>query len=90
MEFNLQGFIDVLTFQVPWMEANFFWVFVSVGVYLIGIALVLGILILAWGSWQYWVFKQHEAGRSWLVFLIVGIIIFYTIVIIGNLLGYNI
>ena len=43
MEFNLQGFIDVLTFQVPWMEANFFWVFASVAIYLL-----LPTLIIAW------------------------------------------
>jgi flagellar biosynthesis/type III secretory pathway M-ring protein FliF/YscJ len=43
MEFNLQGFIDVLTFQVPWMEANFFWVFTSVAIYLL-----LPMLIIAW------------------------------------------
>tara|TARA_B110000858_G_C17614750_1_gene386148 strand:+ start:96 stop:392 length:297 start_codon:yes stop_codon:yes gene_type:complete len=43
MEFNLQGFIDVLTFQVPWMEANFFWVFISVAIYLL-----LPALIIAW------------------------------------------
>jgi hypothetical protein len=82
MQFNLQGFIDVLTFQVPWMEANFFWVFVSVVVYFMGIALAWLILALAWGRWQDWVFKQHEAGRSLLVYLIVGIIVFYTIIII--------
>ena len=34
MKFNLQGFIDVLTFQVSWMEANFFWVLVSFVLYL--------------------------------------------------------
>jgi len=38
MKFNLQGFIDVLTFQVSWMEANFFWVLVSFVLYL-GIAI---------------------------------------------------
>ena len=43
MEFNLQGFIDVLTFQAPWMEANFFWVFTSVAIYLL-----LPTLIIAW------------------------------------------
>ena len=43
MKFNLQGFIDVLTFQVPWMEANFFWVFISVAIYLL-----LPALIIAW------------------------------------------
>tara|TARA_R110001592_G_scaffold95220_1_gene274524 strand:+ start:238 stop:534 length:297 start_codon:yes stop_codon:yes gene_type:complete len=43
MKFNLQGFIDVLTFQVPWMEANFFWVFISVAIYLL-----LPTLIIAW------------------------------------------
>jgi len=43
MKFNLQGFIDVLTFQVPWMEANFFWVFASVAIYLL-----LPTLIIAW------------------------------------------
>ena len=43
MKFNLQGFIDVLTFQVPWMEANFFWVFASVAIYLL-----LPALIIAW------------------------------------------
>ena len=43
MKFNLQGFIDVLTFHVPWMEANFFWVFASVAIYLL-----LPALIIAW------------------------------------------
>ena len=43
MKFNLQGFIDVLTIQVPWMEANFFWVFTSVAIYLL-----LPTLIIAW------------------------------------------
>ena len=43
MKFNLQGFIDVLTFHVPWMEANFFWVFASVAIYLL-----LPTLIIAW------------------------------------------
>ena len=38
MQFNLKGFIDVLTFQVSWMEANFFWVLVSFVLYL-GIAI---------------------------------------------------
>ena len=43
MKFNLQGFIDVLTFQVPWMEANLFWVFISIAIYLL-----LPTLLIAW------------------------------------------
>ena len=90
MKFNLQGFIEVLTFQVSWMEANFFWVFISILVYLIGIALVWLILAVAREMWLRWVDKQVEKGRGWLAYLLGGIIIFYTIVIIGNLLGNNI
>ena len=90
MQFNLKGFIDVLTFQVSWMEANFFWVFISIVVYLIGIALVWLILAVAREMWLRWVDKQVEKGRGWLAYLLGGIIIFYMISIIGNLLGYNI
>ena len=89
MKFNLQGFIDVLTFQVSWMEANFFWVFVSVGVYLIGIALVWLILAVAREMWLRWVDKQVEKGRDWLAYLLGGIIIFYTIIIILEFNGVN-
>ena len=90
MKFNLQGFIEILTFQVSWMEANFFWVFISILVYLIGIALAWMILAVAREMWLQWFDKQVEKGRGWLAYLLGGIIIFYTIVIIGNLLGHNI
>jgi hypothetical protein len=90
MEFNLRGFWDVLTWQVNWIEANFFWVFISIVVYLIGIALVWLITAVLREMWLQWFDKQVEKGRSWLAYLLGGIIIFYTIVIIGNLLGYNI
>jgi hypothetical protein len=90
MEFNLRGFWDVLTWQVNWLDANFFWVFISIVVYLIGIALVWLIPAVLREMWLQWFDKQVEKGRSWLAYLLGGIIIFYTIVIIGNLLGYNI
>lgn len=90
MEFNLRGFWDVLTWQVNWLDANFFWVFISIVVYLIGIALVWLITAVLREMWLQWFDKQVEKGRSWLAYLLGGIIIFYTIVIIGNLLGYNI
>ena len=43
MEFNLQGFIDVLLFEVSWMEANFFFVLVSF------------LLWSAFGGWFLWI-----------------------------------
>ena len=89
MKFNLQGFIDVLTFQVSWMEANFFWVFISILGYLIGIALVWLILAVAREMWLRWVDKQVEKGRGWLAYLIGGIIIFYTIITILEFNGVN-
>ena len=33
MEFNLRGFWDVLTWQVNWLDANFFWVIASLLIY---------------------------------------------------------
>ena len=33
MEFNIQGFIDVFTWQVSWLDANFFWVLLSFLIY---------------------------------------------------------
>ena len=33
MEFNLRGFWDVLTWQVNWLDANFFWVIASLSTY---------------------------------------------------------
>ena len=33
MEFNLRGFWDVLTWQVNWLDANFFWVIASLFIY---------------------------------------------------------
>ena len=39
MKFNLQGFIDVFTWQVTWLDANFFWVLLSVVIYIVLIIL---------------------------------------------------
>ena len=75
--------------QVSWMEANFFWVFVSIGFYLIGIALVWILLVVARQMWFQWFDKQVKKGRGWLAYLVGGIIFFFTIVIIGELLGYD-
>jgi len=33
MEFNLRGFWDVFTWQVNWLDANFFWVIASLLIY---------------------------------------------------------
>ena len=38
MKFSLQGLIDVLTWKVSWLDANFFWVLLS---FLISVFLVL-------------------------------------------------
>ncbi len=33
MEFNIRGFIDVFTWEVSWLDANFFWVLLSFLIY---------------------------------------------------------
>ena len=55
MKFNLQGFIDVLTFQVSWMEANFFWVLVS---FVLSLGIVIFFLRL---MYENQVAKQRKA-----------------------------
>jgi hypothetical protein len=83
MKFNLQGFIDVFTWQVAWLEANFFWALLSVIIY---IALLIGIFVLIILSIQTVVillgkFKQRllEKKLRWFYYLLVLIFWFYAI-----------
>jgi len=55
MEFNLRGFLEVLFFQVSWMEANLFFVIVCFCIYawfLIRIIFMEGILPFFQGLYQ--------------------------------------
>lgn len=87
MEFNLQGFIDVLTLKVSWLDANFFWVIVSVSIYFAGLVLVWMIVMIANELYQEWFDRQREKGRGWLAYLVGGTIIFYIIIILLELSG---
>tara|TARA_B100000963_G_scaffold300326_1_gene272637 strand:- start:1315 stop:1587 length:273 start_codon:yes stop_codon:yes gene_type:complete len=44
MEFNIQGFIDVFTWQVSWLDANFFWVLLSFLIYVFLVLCLISIV----------------------------------------------
>lgn len=76
MKFNLQGFIDVFTWQVTWLDANFFWVLLSVVIYIV--LIILSIQTLGAFLEE---FKQrlYEKKLRWLYYLLVLVFWFYAI-----------
>ena len=78
MKFNLQGFIDVFTWQVTWLDANFFWVLLSVVIYIV--LIILSIQTLGAFLEE---FKQrlYEKKLRWLYYLLVLVFWFYAIIL---------
>ena len=79
MKFNLQGFIDVFTWQVTWLDANFFWVLLSVVIYIV--LIILSIQTLGAFLEE---FKQrlYEKKLRWLYYLLVLVFWFYAITLL--------
>tara|TARA_B100000767_G_C19502674_1_gene424985 strand:+ start:364 stop:642 length:279 start_codon:yes stop_codon:yes gene_type:complete len=85
MKFNLQGFIDVFTWEVAWLDANFFWVFLSVIIYIALFISIFIFLLLIINKVTIFleVFKEtlFEKKLRWVYYLLVFIFWFYAIVL---------
>lgn len=84
MNFNLQSFFDVLYMRVSWLEANFFWVIISAGIYLCILFFVGVILFIYAQRYLDWGKKLKKDGKAWIYNFVSTILFFVAVYIFGN------